>query len=70
MAITSGGSRGGARGGRPPPPILGEKEGKKASWTRKSRPPPTQGLDPPLITLTNYIIGQEKQEMLCQDVSL
>ena len=52
----SGGSRGGARGSRPPL-ILGKKkemtEGKMADRASKSRPPPplpplAQGLDPPL----------------------
>ena len=59
MDMTSGGSRGGARGARPPPLILGKKEemteGKMAAMVSKSRPPPpppplAQGLDPPLMT--------------------
>ena len=54
----SGGSRGGARGARPPPSLFWVKEeemteGKMADRASKSRPPPpppplAQGLDPPL----------------------
>ena len=62
--IISGGSRGGARGGRAPPLFWVKKEemteGKMADRASKSRPPPpppppplAQGLDPPLIMNTS-----------------
>ena len=55
--MNSGGSRGGARGARPPPPHLfwvkkeEMTEGKMAAMASKSRPGPplAQGLDPPLV---------------------